>query len=140
MVWPYLPEYRLPFCQAAYEQLQERGFGFTLWTGRPSSDQGLRGDAAEAPWHRVLPEVRAPVAGKTLHWRRLPERTDLLIVEQAIKYAETYPALVRQHRSGPGVAVWGHGRSYSSEQGRAAAALKQFVTRRAQWAFIYTQA
>ena len=36
--------------------------------------------------------------------------TDLLILEQAIKNLETYPALVGQHLRGPGVAVWGHGR------------------------------
>lgn len=36
--------------------------------------------------------------------------------------------------------MWGHGRSYSTPQGRAAAAYKQWLTRRCEWFFAYTQA
>ena len=36
--------------------------------------------------------------------------------------------------------MWGHGRSYSTPQGPRAAYLKQYLTRRSQWFFAYTQA
>jgi len=36
--------------------------------------------------------------------------------------------------------MWGHGRSYSTPQGPRASDLKQYLTRRSQWFFAYTQA
>jgi len=37
------------------------------------------------------------------------------------------------------MATWGHGRSYSSEQSAPVAALKNWLTRRGDWFFAYTQ-
>jgi glycosyltransferase involved in cell wall biosynthesis len=65
---------------------------------------------------------------------------DLVLVEQAIRNLETYPLLARKAVGGPSVAMWGHGRSYSTPQGPTLAAAKQFLTRRCDWFFAYTQA
>lgn len=139
MVWPYLPEYRLPFCEAAHRRLADHGMTLTVYTGRPSARQQLRRDAVTAPWHRLLPEcsVNLP-GGKEVIGRGLPRRTDLLILQQAVKNLENYPALIGQHMGGPGVAFFGHGRFYSSPHGALSTAWKDFMTRRAEWAFIYT--
>ena len=138
MVWPYLAAYRFAFCDAAHARLAEEGIEFELWTGKPSAAQTQRQDRVAASWHRVLPERRLHVSGKELLCRQLPSSVDLLVVEQAVKNLESYPALLRQHLSGPSVAMWGHGRTFSTPQGKSLGVLKQFVTRRAQWAFIYT--
>lgn len=139
MVWPYLPEYRLEFCQAAHERLADEGMTLTLYTGRPSARQEVRGDAVTAPWHRLVPERRVQLpGGKEMIWRGLPGHADLLILQQAVKNLENYLALIGQHLGGAGVGFFGHGRSYSSPQVPAAAAWKDFMTRRAEWAFVYT--
>jgi len=66
---------------------------------------------------------------------------ELVIVEQAIKNLEIYPMLARHmtHR-GSRVAMWGQGKSYSLGQTSLEATLKQWVTRRADWFFAYTDA
>ena len=140
VIWPYLPAYNLEFCDRAHRTLADRGFTLRVLTGAPS---GSRGDERTASWHRHLPEVRLTTGARAPRYRRVPagHRTpDLVIVEQAVKNLETYPLLIRQGLGGPRVAMWGHGRSYSTPQGPAAAALKQFLTRRGQWFFAYTQA
>lgn len=139
MMWPYLPEYRLAFCHAAHERLADEGLTLTVYTGRPSTRQQMRGDEVTAHWHQLVPERRMALpGGKEMIWRGLPRHADLLILEQAVKNVETYPALLGQHLGGPGVGFFGHGRTYSSKQGPAAAAWKNFMTRRAEWAFVYT--
>jgi glycosyltransferase involved in cell wall biosynthesis len=85
------------------------------------------------------PTTWVRVGGKDVALRRIPHNTDLVIVEQAIKNVETYPLLARKSLHGPSVAMWGHGRSYSTPQGPALAAAKQFLTRRCDWFFAYTQ-
>ncbi len=85
------------------------------------------------------PTTWVRVRGKDVALRRIPHNTDLVIVEQAIKNVETYPLLARKSLDGPSVAMWGHGRSYSTPQGPALAATKQFLTRRCDWFFAYTQ-
>ncbi len=139
LVWPYLPEYRLAFCQAAVGRLAHHGITLTVYTGRPSADQRLRQDVVTAPWHRTVTQHRLRLPGaKEIVWHALPRDADLLILQQAVKNLESYPALIAQHRSGAGVAFFGHGRSYSSRQGRVLSAWKDLMTRQAEWAFVYT--
>ncbi len=139
MVWPYLPEYRLAFCQSAYDRLASEGMTLTLHTGRPAPLQVMRQDEVTAPWHRLIAEHRIHMPrGTEAIWRTLPRDVDLLILQQAVKNLESYPALVRQHGRGPGVAFFGHGRSYSTPQGALLAAWKDSMTKRAEWAFVYT--
>jgi glycosyltransferase involved in cell wall biosynthesis len=65
---------------------------------------------------------------------------DLIIVEQAIKNVEAYPLLARQAVGrGPRVAMWGQGRTFSTSQGAAGRGLKDWLTRRSDWFFAYTQ-
>ena len=140
VVWPYLPAYNLEFCDRAHKTLADRGFTLRVFTGAPSRS---RGDERTASWHRQLPEVRLTTGSRAPRYRRLPagrQTPDLLIVEQAVKNLETYPLLMRQLLGGPRVAMWGHGRSYSTPQTPFAADFKQFLTRRSQWFFAYTQA
>lgn len=140
LIWPYLPAYNVAFCDKAHRALAEHGLMLRVLTG---TSVASRGDERTAAWHRVLPEVRLSAQARAPKYRRVPagrQGADLVIVEQAIKNIETYPLLAQQHLGGPSVAMWGHGRSYSTPQGPTAAAVKQFLTRRGQWFFAYTQA
>lgn len=68
-------------------------------------------------------------------------RPDMVIVEQAIKNLESWPLILRSGKRGrPSVAMWGQGRSYSTSQSKAEAAVKQWLTRKSDWFFSYTQA
>jgi len=65
---------------------------------------------------------------------------DLVIAEQAIKNLEVYALLARQEVKGtPRLGLWGQGRAFSTPQGRMGSLLKQWVTRRSDWFFAYTQ-
>lgn len=98
----------------------------------------------EAEWSHPVPSRWWTVGKRELVIRQLGDlglgSSDLVIVEQAIKNLETYPLLLRRRRDGPSVAMWGHGRSYSVRQPAALASAKQWLTRRTDWFFSYTEA
>lgn len=126
------------------ERLESEDISLTVASNPPPPQLAARGDKVTARWSKELPTRWIPLRGRDVAIRRLsalpPTLTpDLVIVEQAIKNLETYPLLLRQRLGGPSVSMWGHGRSYSTPQGPRAAALKQFLTRRSQWFFAYTQ-
>lgn len=145
IVHPFVQAYRLGMYSRLAERLASDGLRLTVASNPPPPQLAARGDTVKAPWSTELPTKWVPIRGRDVAIRRLSalpqSRTpDMVIVEQAIKNLETYPLLVRQQLDGPSVAMWGHGRSYSTPQGPRAAALKQFLTRRSQWFFAYTQA
>ena len=135
VVWPYLPAYRVAFCERARRDLADHGVDLRLYTGHAGNE---RRDARTAEWHQRIPDLH--IGGSAgAHLRRLPRECDLLIVEQAIKNLESYIAVAAQHGAGPAVAMWGHGRSYSTLQGAGRAAVKQWLTRRSRWFVAYTR-
>lgn len=137
LVWPYLPAYNVEFVRRSRHRLALQGHELILLTG----SQGLqRGDEADVEGRRLLRERAARLGGRTLLLRHLPpvRSSDLLIVEQAVKNLETYPLLLRRPDRSPGVAMMGHGRSYSVAQSPVLASFKQWLTRRGDWFFAYT--
>lgn len=143
VIQPVLSAYRVPFYERAVPLLAQRGFDLTVAYGTASEQFSQRGDSAEIACGAAVPTrlVGSGVQPWALRrWQDLTPDPDLVIVQQTVKALETYPLLVRQRLRGrPGVAMWGHGRSYSTPQGRAAAACKQWLTRRCEWFFAYTQ-
>lgn len=141
MIQPTVARYREPLFARLDKSLGHHDIALRVATG--GYEQIARGDVASRPSFRAVQTDSIHVGGSVLvrrHWQEACQRPDLVIVEQAIKNLETYPLLARRYFGGPGVAMWGHGRSYSTPQGPAATALKQFLTRRGQWFFAYTQA
>ena len=145
IVHPFVPAYRLGMYSLLVERLASADVQLTVASNPAPPRLAARADTAVAIWGREVPTKWVSIRGRDVAIRRLGalppnSRPDLVIVEQAVKNLETYPLLARQPLGGPSVAMWGHGRSYSTPQGPAAAALKQFLTRRGQWFFAYTQA
>lgn len=141
IIQPAVPAYRVPLFERLIPRLAAHGVELVVATG--GYEHSKRGDQAKAEWIRAVPgRVRGnlPSGLRWRKWSRAMAAPDLVIVEQAVKNLETYSLLARKGLGGPSVAMWGHGRSYSTPQGTAVAAAKQWLTRRCDWFFAYTQA
>lgn len=143
VIQPVLSAYRVPFYESAAPVLADRGFTLKVVYGQPSKQFAQRGDSADISCGSAVP-TRMFGSGvqpwALRRWQAASFDPDLVVVQQTVKALETYPLLLQQRfRRRPGVAMWGHGRSYSTPQGRAAAACKQWLTRRCEWFFAYTQ-
>ncbi len=139
VVQPYVPRYRTAFYVRAAEQLAAREIALEVVVGRADSSRGDGDSGFPALLAHDLLESRT---GGRLRYRPLHQvggtGADLLVLEQAIKNLDNYLPLLRQGPGAPAVGLWGHGRSYSSTQGHAAARVKQWMTRRSDWFFAYT--
>ncbi|WP_229897508.1 glycosyltransferase [Streptomyces finlayi] len=141
VVQPYVTGYRAPFLARLGPELDARGIDLTVAHGRPTPWLVARGDAVRLPGARELPQRSVELAGRTLIWRdlgELAERSDVLVVEQALHNLESLPHLLRPGRRGPAVALWGHGSSRTVRHGSGLRAVKRALTRRAHWFFAYT--
>jgi glycosyltransferase involved in cell wall biosynthesis len=146
IVQPYIPSYRVSFFRRLRSSLADIGVEMRIAAGRPDAAARLRlDDRSESGADFSLNESRFGIGTRTASLRRLgpavgdwaPER---VIIEQAIKNLEAYPLLTRSSIArGPRVAMWGQGRTYSTGQSRAEAAIKQWLTRRSDWLFTYTE-
>ena len=147
IVQPYVPTYRVPFFRALRTELASAGVDMVLAACTPQGPIVARGDdATVAEADMILKENRIPLGRKSIGWRRLNAplkqvAPDYVVVEQAIKNFENYPLLARSKwKVGPQVAMWGHGRTYSTHQSLAETRLKEWLTRQADWFFAYTAA
>ena len=145
IVQPYVPSYRAPLFAAMKQQLSEIGIDLAIAAADPGGGQRQRSDNCTALFADFkLQSRQMSFAGRKLIWRDLSAsleayEPDLVIVEQAIKNLESFgPLLAQRFGDRPQVAMWGHGRSFSTGQSRFEAALKQLLTRRASWFFAYT--
>ncbi|TKA11807.1 glycosyltransferase family 4 protein [Actinacidiphila oryziradicis] len=144
MVQPYIPQYRVPFFQRLAGDLHDHGVLLTVAHGRPTGSQARRGDIGALPGAVPLPQHAFRLGGRTMLWRRLGDlahHCDAVVLEQALHNLEAYPLLASARlRGGPAVCLWGHGRTYGDRPTAAERALKDALTRRADWFFAYTDA
>jgi len=143
---PYIPEYRVAFFYDLRGALQDKGFELVLAAGRAQGHLEQRGDDRTESTADVLLNSRSiGVGGKSFRIRNVRSvlhkvQPDLVVAEQAIKNADVYSLLMRQVVKGtPRFGLWGQGRAFSRPQGKAGSLLKQWVTRRSDWFFAYTQ-
>ena len=143
---PYVPEYRVAFFRDLRSALRDKGFELVLAAGRAQGHLEQRGDDRTESMADVLLNSRSvSVGGKTLQVRDVRSvlhqvQPDLVIAEQAIKNTDVYSLLMHQERKGsPRFGLWGQGRAFSTHQGKVGSLLKQWVTRRSDWFFAYTQ-
>jgi glycosyltransferase involved in cell wall biosynthesis len=146
IVQPYIPAYRVNL----FTQLEERlsAFGVELRVAAPTPKGADRARRDHVPLGALQIQVNSKSLGigsKTLNRRSL--RTAILrfdphfvIVEQAIKNLENWEILAgprnRSHRQ---VAMWGHGRTYSTHETAIARQAKNWLTNRSDWFFSYTK-
>jgi glycosyltransferase involved in cell wall biosynthesis len=144
IIHPYAQAYRRGLYSRLDERLREVGRELVVVANEPPPRVAQRGDAITASWTKDVECRWLSLGGKYVGYRFLGDlrldRNDLVIVEQAVKNLETYSLLAANRRGGPGVAMWGHGRSYSEPQGAVLASAKQWLTRRMEWFFAYTDA
>lgn len=144
VVQPYVPTYREPLFALMKSMLAERGVHLAVASARAAGSDVFRNDdVTQTASDFILDERRLEVGSKTLLIRGIGQAVDsfrpqFIVVEQAIKNLESWPLLLR--RGGPSVALWGQGRSYSTSQSPLEERVKQWMTRRADWFFAYTQA
>ena len=142
VIHPFVQAYRAGLYRALADRLADEGRELVVVWNTQSPRLAARGDSIEAPWTRKVTVRWVSVGSRELVCRRLGGLTldadDLVIVEQAVKNLETFPLLLSARRGGSRVAMWGHGRSYSVPQPAPLAALKQWLTRRSDWFFAYT--
>lgn len=144
VIHPFVQAYRTALYERLSSELSRSGISVLVVQNQPPPALAARADSTTASWSTPVPTRWLRIKGRDIAVRDL--RTlgiapkDLVIVEQAVKNLETYPLLLRKTFGGPSVAMWGHGRSYSTPQGPALAAAKQWLTRRCDWFFAYTQA
>ena len=142
VIHPFVQSYRRELYQQVHDRLADRGVEFVVVANPPAPRLAMRDDSIDAPWTQTVPCRWLRVAGRDVGHRSLQGlglgASDHVIVEQAIKNLETLPLLLSPRRSTPHVAMWGHGRSFSTHQGPVLAAAKSWLTRRAEWFFAYT--
>jgi len=143
---PYIPEYRVAFFRDLRSALHDKGFELVLAAGRAEGHLAQRGDDRTESTADVLLNSRSVgVGGKSFLLRDVRSvlhqvQPDLVIAEQAIKNIDVYSLLMRQVVKGsPRLGLWGQGRAFSTPQGTMGSLLKQWVTRRSDWFFAYTQ-
>ncbi len=142
VIIPASTAYRAPFFDLVSPELADHGIQLKVAHGGTTKSFSQRGDVADRPWSVRVPARTWDARNQPWalrQWREAESKPDLVIVQQTIKSLETYPLIAGQHLHGPRVAMWGHGRSYSTPQGRGASLLRQWLTRRCEWFFAYTE-
>lgn len=146
IVQPYVPSYRVPLFRNMKELLS--GIGIELAIAAPLAsghDSSRNDDETEIFADFILEKHHVKIGKKSFFKKDLNNvlntfNPDMIIVEQAIKNLEAWSLALRpKFRKKPEVAMWGHGRSYSSAQSSVEAATKLWLTKRMDWFFSYTQ-
>ena len=142
---PYVPAYRVPLFEKLKKLLAAEGIELAIAAAESSGEDQKRGDDRTSEGADFnLRSRRITGFGKSVIYRDLARinrefQPDLLIVEQAIKNLESwFPVMLQGPRRRMRVAMWGHGKSYSTSQSPLEGELKQWLTRRADWFFAYT--
>ena len=144
VIYPYVSAYRVPFFNRLEAALAQHDVQLVVTRNGPPPSMARRGDMSDGQWAVDVPTSWLTLGGQEIPRRRIGSimrefQPDLVVVEQALHNPETYLLLARHAAGRYGVATWGHGRSCSSTQSAPIAALKQWLTRRGDWFFAYTQ-
>jgi hypothetical protein len=144
VIHPWVAAYRVPFYDRLEKVLAQHDIELLVTRNCAPPSMAGREDMSEGPWARTVPMSWLTFGGREIASRRIGSimrefQPDLVVVEQALHNPETYLLLLRHAAGRYGMATWGHGRSYSSEQSAPVAALKDWLTRRGDWFFAYTQ-
>ena len=140
---PWITAYRVPFYDRLDVRLSEHDVELVVAHGIASPRFAARRDMGTGTWAREVPMSWWRLGRREIARRRigptLKELTpDLIVVEQTLHGLETVRLLAEHSVGRYGLAMWGQGRSYSSPQSTAEAAVKQWLTRRCDWFFAYT--
>lgn len=145
IVQPYVPSYRVPFFELLKEDLSNRGIDCAVAAATAQASDHLRGDDRSGSFADFqLPERRIRLGSRSLAWRELAGvittfQPSMVIVEQAIKNLEAWRLLLPGLRTDMRVGMWGHGRTFTTDQSWLSGSAKRWLTGRADWFFAYTE-
>lgn len=141
IVQEYVPAYRVPF----FRELRRSAAGFNLdvvvAAGYPNVSQAARDDAVSIESLRTISQREWRAFGRRLTLRDIEPVTqdaDFVVLEQARRNVDVYWTLARRRRPRP-TALWGHGRDYTHTSGTIDRVAYNWLTRRADWFFAYTE-
>ncbi|MGI9607591.1 MAG: glycosyltransferase family 4 protein [Acidimicrobiales bacterium] len=137
----YVPAYRAPIYEHLAPLLEAEGIELILCVGTPPPSRSARQDAL-VPANAVFNRNRfVSVRGRELTFQWLPRAAttaDLVVVQQEAGLVINY-LLAARSVLGRRFAVWGHGEDPNAiTRSDGVERLKRVVTRRAHWAFAYT--
>lgn len=140
IVQEYIPAYRLPFFAALQERAASVNIHIIVAAGRTSGTQDRRGDSVSFDGLREVQQRERSMFGRRITTRNIRpviDDADLVVLEQARRNLDAYRLLARRRRLLP-TALWGHGRDYTQSARGIDRTLLNWLTRRADWFFAYT--
>jgi glycosyltransferase involved in cell wall biosynthesis len=144
MVFKYLLQHRVAFCERLRDQLDARGVELRLIYGQPGPEDAPRQDEADLAWANRIRNVVVPLGRRELFWQpALPllREADLVVVNDASKLLLNYVLMLQQVVGRRRVALLGHGFNARRRPGtRLGERLKRVVSQQAHWWFAYNEA
>ena len=143
MVFKYLLQHRIAFCERLRDQLEARGIELRLIYGQPGPEDAPRQDEADLAWARRIRNVVVPLGRRELFWQPvlpLLREADLVVVNDASKLLLNYVLFLQQIVGRQRVALLGHGFNARRRPGtRPGEWLKGVISRQAHWWFAYNE-
>ena len=140
----YAAHYRKHFFDAVRDELAEQGIEYRVLYGEPWGDEQPIGGVVELPWATKVPTRHINIKGKTVLWhgaQRAATGCDVIMLEQQVKAVANYLFLIRRLFGGPKIILTGHGRNHQTDDHTTIVERsKEWLTRRADWFFAYTDA
>ncbi len=139
IIHPWIPQYRVNFFKKLESKLSEDGIDLDLFYGEPETKWKNRGDQLLGEIGTLLPTLEKRVFCRSVLMKSLKSVDltvyDLVVVEQAIRNAETYWLVWKRIP----LAFWGHGATYTQKASPILEFFKSWLTRKGVWFFAYTQ-
>lgn len=139
----YAAHYRKHFFDAVRDELALQGIEYRVLYGEPWGDEQPIGGVVELPWATKVPTRHVGIKGKVVLWhgaQRAATGCDVIMLEQQMKAVANYLFLVRRLFGGPKIILTGHGRNHQTDDHTTPVErAKEWLTRRADWFFAYTE-
>lgn len=134
-----VPDYRKAFFTQLHDTLSRSDVDLVVAAGSPWKGEAFVDTLDEIPGHRRCRNKR--IIGKA-YWSfgavEAARDTDLCIIEQANASLHNY-ALLFASRKNRRIAFWGHGTNFNDTTQWLRNRWKQFITKKADWWFTYTE-
>lgn len=141
----HVRSYRRPFYEEAAARLAMRGIDMRVIVVAPPMmaaarrDTGMQGDDVEVGVSHFR------IGSREISYRHLGQvigsmRPDLVVTEQSVRNLDLLPMIATRRHTGIRLALWGHGATYGKRHGILLRQYKEWITRRADWFFAYTDA
>ena len=131
-----IAHYRERFFDLLRERLMREGIELEVLYGENYREHNIGGSI---PWATALPLA----SFRSYTWLSVlkpSKHADLVIIPQVLKHLWIYPLLLRHVLGTQKVALWGHGKVFSSmSERRPATFVKRFISTRCDWWFAYTE-